>query len=466
MIMLQFGMSIAMPTVIIGKLKETNETAKLSWTDADNGGFSLTGVECSWYGSLLLICHPIGSLLSSFIQDKYGRKTCLTIVCFPQFLGWFSLFIARSSQLLYVSSCSLGLAMGLSEAPILTYVGESTEPRLRSVLSSLSNFCSMIGLFLTYLLAAIISWRQLAMLYMCLPAVVFLTTILVIPESPVWLLSKNRTTQAIKSLCWLRGFTSSSSVRDEINQMLQYIQGKNSESDTSSLDENGNKKCRVFGKIEDILVLLSDKSVFRPFILLDFIFFFCTICSMIPVKPYLVYVIKKVGTPFEPQWALVYIGINTISGAFLNMLIVRMFGKRRLLISSMIISTILQFLIGIYAQYGKQYPCFQNAWIPFVLFCAVSFIAGFGITAIPWILLGELFPMRARGQISGVTAAINFGVGFLLTKTYFDVVAIYTLPWTFIVYSSVGIIGIFYVYIYLPETENKTLQQIQKHFED
>lgn len=65
-----------------------------------------------------------------------------------------------------------------------------------------------------------------------------------------------------------------------------------------------------------------------------------------------------------------------------------------------------------------------------------------------------------------MTAAINFGIGFLLTKTYLDVVALYTLPLTFIVYSSVGVIGIVYVCFYLPETENKTLQQIQEQFED
>lgn len=65
------------------------------------------------------------------------------------------------------------------------------------------------------------------------------------------------------------------------------------------------EKSRWFGKAKTTWDLLTDKSVLRPFILLDFIFFFCTISSMIPVKPYLVNVLREVGTPFEPKWALV-----------------------------------------------------------------------------------------------------------------------------------------------------------------
>lgn len=75
------------------------------------------------------------------------------------------------------------------------------------------------------------------------------------------------------------------------------------------------------------------------------------------------------------------------------------------------------------------------------------------------------FSRRSRGVLSGITAAINSVFAFCLTNVYWDVVAVLTLPWTMIAYSIIGAIGLPYIYYKLPETENKTLQQIQKELQ-
>lgn len=75
------------------------------------------------------------------------------------------------------------------------------------------------------------------------------------------------------------------------------------------------------------------------------------------------------------------------------MFTVKYIGKRRLLITSILISTGCQFVLGLFAM-GYLKSVVKSAWLPFILFCTVSFIAGYGITPIPWILLGEIFPMK------------------------------------------------------------------------
>lgn len=200
--MLQFGMSVAMSTVVNGALMSESPTNSSNQSD-----INLSHSAASWYGkllsyfvynvplllkhvighhliffsgSLLLIFHPLGSLLSSYIQDKFGRKTCLTLVSIPEFLGWLSLYMATTTHALYLSASCLGIGMGLSEAPILTYIGESIEPRIRSGLSSFTNFCSMIGLFTTYALASVYTWKQIALAYLFLPLIVFFMASLVV----------------------------------------------------------------------------------------------------------------------------------------------------------------------------------------------------------------------------------------------------------------------------------------------
>lgn len=64
-----------------------------------------------------------------------------------------------------------------------------------------------------------------------------------------------------------------------------------------------------------------------------------------------------------------------------------------------------------------------------------------------------------------MTAALNSIVAFLLTITYWNVVDITSLPWTIIIHATVGIVGIPYIFYNMPDTENKTLQQIQNDLE-
>ncbi|CAH1713744.1 unnamed protein product [Aphis gossypii] len=215
--MLGFGMSLAIPTVVIGSLM----------TDDNDGGgradiMTLTETEASWYGSVLLVCHPMGGLLSGVLQEIVGRKWCMALVSVPQLVGWYVLWRAGDAFDLYVSCVALGLSMGLSEAPVLTYVGEAVEPRLRGPLSSMPTFTIMLGSFVSYLMSTVMPWRTVAMINMAVPVVSFVAVVLLTPESPVWLLSRNRPAEAKKSLAYLRGCVSTADVEDEFSELSIY----------------------------------------------------------------------------------------------------------------------------------------------------------------------------------------------------------------------------------------------------
>uniref|UniRef100_A0A2H8TS97 Facilitated trehalose transporter Tret1 n=1 Tax=Melanaphis sacchari TaxID=742174 RepID=A0A2H8TS97_9HEMI len=195
-IMLGFGMSLAIPTVVIGSLMLDDDGGGGGGGGAD--AMTLTETEASWYGSVLLVCHPTGGLLSGVLQEIVGRKWCMALVSVPQLIGWYVLWRAGNAFDLYVSCVALGLSMGLSEAPVLTYVGETVEPRLRGPLSSVSTFTIMLGSFVAYLMSTVMPWRTVAMINMAVPVVSFAAVVLLTPESPVWLLSRNRPTEAKK----------------------------------------------------------------------------------------------------------------------------------------------------------------------------------------------------------------------------------------------------------------------------
>ena len=87
----------------------------------------------------MYICQPLGSVLSGIVLERLGRKKSMILVNFPHLIGWFIFYFATSVPMLYVSSVIMGLGIGFMEAPIITYVGEISQPEMRGILTSYSG---------------------------------------------------------------------------------------------------------------------------------------------------------------------------------------------------------------------------------------------------------------------------------------------------------------------------------------
>uniref|UniRef100_A0A2S2PE19 Facilitated trehalose transporter Tret1-1 n=1 Tax=Schizaphis graminum TaxID=13262 RepID=A0A2S2PE19_SCHGA len=192
-------------------------------------------------------------------------------------------------------------------------------------------------------------------------------------------------------------------------------------------------------------------------------FFFWSFATFIPAKPYLIAVFSEIGLPCTAQWTLVYTSILTLVGTLLNVLTVARLGKRPITLVSMALCAFSMLGIGIY-MVSTTYFSFSSTWIPMILLNALFFFSGYGVFPIPWMLVSEIYPTKGRGIASGLTAALAFLMTFILTKSFLEMQEWFTLPGLFIVYGSITLIGTLYLYACMPETENKTLQDIEHFF--
>ncbi|XP_050068628.1 proton myo-inositol cotransporter-like [Anopheles maculipalpis] len=103
-------------------------------------------------------------------------------------------------------------------------------------------------------------------------------------------------------------------------------------------------------------------------------------------------------------------------------------------------------------------------WVPLTLLLGSAFLTHIGIRLIPWILIGELFAPNVRSGGSGLAGGIAYIFGFIANKTFLKMLAVFTLPGTFWIYSLVTIVGAMILYKVLPETEGKSLQEIETYF--
>lgn len=115
--------------------------------------------------------------------------------------------------------------------------------------------------------------------------------------------------------------------------------------------------------------------------------------------------------------------------------------------------------------YGFFFIGSSAAWIPVTSYFALNFLWTFGIGQTPWLLVSEIFPFRGRGLASGVSAAVAYLIGFLVTKTYFNLRDGLTVSGAFAFYGIAMIIGSILFYYYVPETEGKSLEEVEAIFE-
>lgn len=244
----------------------------------------------------------------------------------PSIFGWILLYYTQSAVLLFASTVMMGLSIGFSEAPILSYVGEITEPRLRGKMSSLACTSAMFGMLLICVSGYFFQWRTVALLAtlspitcMCLVTLVRWSHIIIqavpklgfkfqnffffcvcvfrfsavqIPESPVWLIGKGKYDKAEKALCWLRGWVEPDVVKTELLEYIRYNQVSGTMHGKINV-----KNETTFSK----LARLMDPSVYRPLILVMIIFFISYITSLLPCKPFYTKIMTEVGIKNEDQ---------------------------------------------------------------------------------------------------------------------------------------------------------------------
>ncbi|XP_068157840.1 facilitated trehalose transporter Tret1 isoform X1 [Drosophila tropicalis] len=103
-------------------------------------------------------------------------------------------------------------------------------------------------------------------------------------------------------------------------------------------------------------------------------------------------------------------------------------------------------------------------WVPLILLLLSAFFSHLGIRMIPWILIGEVFPAEIRNSASGFAGGVGYIFGFLSNKLFLSMVGALTLQGTFAFYASVAFFGTIVLYFSLPETEGRSLGEIEAHF--
>ncbi|XP_034835783.1 facilitated trehalose transporter Tret1-like [Maniola hyperantus] len=459
---LGLGMAIYFSTLMIPALLNAKE------------GVSLTETQASWLGSISFLTQPAGALMSIPIMDYFGRKKANFISNIPVLVAWLLMHFSWNLPSLFAGSALSGISLGILEAPIHSYVGEISDPSIRAVLITTSTFFASTGTLIMYFLGIVIDWRNAALICIIAP-IASMIMVTFAPETPVWLLAKNRDKEALQSLCKLRGWTTPDNVKAEFDELNAYSKNLlkcviccNSYKEQKTCEhESMNWFHR---RIVTFRYVMLYKETLRPLSFLIMYFLFYVMSGLVPIRPNLINVCGALGMAQDGKHIAFMVTVFTFITTFAVIGLIKVLGKRKLAISSILGSAVTCLLFSIYAKKNLDDAVFsynpstfptETSIVPVILLYLLTIFSGMGI---PWVLLGELFPFRSRAAAQGLSAACNYFFCFIGTKTFIDIETKFMLWGSFAVYAAFGFLGAIYLYFFLPETEGKTLQEIEEFY--
>ncbi|XP_055306844.1 facilitated trehalose transporter Tret1-like, partial [Sitodiplosis mosellana] len=347
------------------------------------------------------------------------------------------------------------------------------------VLNAFSGIAAAAGIFMIFLLGSFLSWRQVSHACAVVPILNVLVAIFV-PESPIWLLSKNRSGKAQKSLQVLRGWVAGEIVSPELDQLKRISEI----SATCSDCEKSGSKCdhpppTLLNKLKDT----TRKRTLKPLLLVTILFFVMQFSGMFAMRPYIVPILNAHGIAFDANFTTIILGVLGISANVFIVFTIRILGKRRIYLWSMVGNFVSCFGLSIYGWIffpagwssiglaaesleSIRYSVGHYNYFALVMFLIMQFCISVGVSSIPFIMMCEVFPFKSRAFCCSLVLVESQLFAFIATKTYYDFERWLSLPGVIGFYGIIAVLGFILMTFMLPETEHCSLEDIELHFSD
>lgn len=155
------------------------------------------------------------------------------------------------------------------------------------------------------------------------------------PETPIWLLSKNKHDRAIKSLQWLRGWVSPESVHDEYTHLQKYT---NYSKTCDNCVRRQLVECEHMETVKDKLKQFSRKRILKPFILITMLEFFSQFCGVMSWRPYIIQILDTYSIQIDANLTTVIMSMFGFAARACLVPFIKMMGKRRIYLASSIVT--------------------------------------------------------------------------------------------------------------------------------
>ncbi|OJJ42472.1 hypothetical protein ASPZODRAFT_125479 [Penicilliopsis zonata CBS 506.65] len=456
------GTILGIENILLGNLVGVQSFCRVmgSWDESTSAYAVAAGTLSLWAG-VYSIAQIIGNLSAGWVADRFGRSKALFTFIVIIYLGVMTEILSKNKNDFTGAKIIMGIGNGMNQVATTTFVAEATPREIRGITIGLYWLTSAIGnLFCTLVIYGCNqawgsnafddrAWKVPLYIGLSTPTITLILMLLLMPESPSWLILKDRVEDAKKSLHKLYPRRSV----DEINRMtheLQYTVYKE-------------RELRDAAKSASWLDCFKGVNRLRTF------------CAIFPslstqfagtqlINTYSTYFfeIAHLDNSLEASVIVYVVGIVASIIAFALMDMPKI-GRWPLLFYGLIIMTVMMLAIAIVDSVGN--PASAGSGNAFVVFLAIFYacsVIGPGVAG--WAYAGETGSATLRAKTATLSMCSNALVGGV-----FNIVIPYELdaigPKSGYMFFGLGAIALVFVYLWVPEVTGRTYAQLNELFE-
>lgn len=431
---------------------------------ANPGEYILDSNRQSIITSLLSAGTFVGALAQAFTSDRFGRRGSILI--------WAVIFTVgtavqtgttTSIAQISVGRFIAGLGVGAMSAIVPLYNGETAPKALRGMLLVLYQLQIITGIFISYIIdlgthtiSGSASWRIPVGLQM-LWGLIILSGIFFLPESPRHLLGTDRTEDARKVIAELNGVPIDDPLTEEtVEELMFSIRAENENGKATWLEcfstRNALWKRTINGMMLQFIQQLNGQNFYYYY---GDTFF------------------QSAGTELSPYVIQTILGAVSVVGTVPALYLIEAWGRRRSLLVGSVLEAICSLIAGLVGHFtlapsgtptnlltprNKQGG---DTLIAFAVLHVFSFAVFWG--PVPWVYLGESFPLRVRPKAIALGSATNWLWNFLLSF-FAPRIANDIGPLILLIFFGMLVFGYAYVYLLIPETKGLSLEEVDEMY--
>ena len=386
-------------------------------------------------------CIP-GALFAGYLADKYGRKNLMIVTSILYVIAAIGSGIAGSFAQLVIYRLVGGVAIGMASTLAPIYISEVAPPTFRGRLGMLQQLAIVTGILLSFISNYLIVnssflspgddyWRYM-LAAAVIPSGIFFFLLLLVPESPRWLISKDKIIDAKKIFGKIYS-------EQESQAQVKIV------SDNIASEEKP--------ALRDVLTPRFKKVVIIGLV-------FASIAQLTGINIVFYYaplIFAKTHVGGSVLFQTVLTGVVNLIFTLLAFPLIDRLGRKKLLLAGSCIMGLCMFTLAALFYFDMLHNYF-------VLVTIFVYIGGFACTwgVVLWVYVAEIFPNKIRGNATSIAVFGNWVANTIVSLTFPVMLAQLGAVATFGIYGIINISMVLFVSRYVFETKGVPLEKIEE----
>jgi sugar porter (SP) family MFS transporter len=385
--------------------------------------------EETTFVSIILLGAIIGSIAGGYFTEHLGRKKVFWLTCLLIVFGTVLLVSLGSYPILLLARTVQGLGIGLISVVAPLYLGEiAPVARRGGIVSSyqlMMTLGSLLAYVINYLFTPTGNWQMMFLLGL-IPALLQVLLLFFMPESPTWLFCKGQ--------------------KDLAEKICQKLELCKVEEKSKEMSKTVCRKTYVW-----ILWVGALLSVFQQ------------VTGINTVIYYAPRIFQEAGytSALSAVFATVSLGVSNFLGCLLSVWLLDRIGRRKLLLVGVFGMALGLFCLSIFSFYNV--PFIDKISVVSLFVYVFSFAIGLG--PVTWVLIAEIYPVHIREKAIAFAVLINWLCVYSILWTFPYLFSWIKISGTFGLYGAACIGTFFFIWKCLPETKQKSSEEIMELFE-